>query len=207
MKTLDVKITLTQPILGSLPLNKELYQDYIEAKTVDKPDVEMESKDVPEVLEKGTTGFLRDENGLYLLDYQVRGFIKGNIGILIELGECAISKWSYKRVIDNCVFIKPRKVYFKRDGGFIKLPDGICERPLRCETMQGDRVALSRSEMINEGATMEFSIEIFTSTNKKSKFSELNMDLIKQCLDRGSRIGLGQWRSGGYGAFAWDAKG
>ena len=71
----------------------------------------------------------------------------------------------------------------------------ICERPLRAQTAQGERVALSCSESIPAGSTME--IEITTLTDDL-------MNTVIEWLDYGKLNGLGQWHNSGKGRFSWE---
>lgn len=73
------KITFTEPILGMSPLNKEIYTKYITEKALGKSNnthltkemCEDETEMIQDLLEEKMTGFHRDEDGVYLLDYQV----------------------------------------------------------------------------------------------------------------------------------------
>ena len=71
---------------------------------------------------------------------------------------------------------------------------GLCERPLRASTPQGERVALAISEEIPAGATMEFTITCM---------DEKDLKLVREWLDYGYYRGLGQWRNSGKGRFLW----
>lgn len=74
--------------------------------------------------------------------------------------------------------------------------DGVdaLERPLRAETMQGDRVALAKSESVPAGTKVTVT---FRCERKEG------LDLVKECLDYGDKHGTGQWRNAGYGRFIW----
>ena len=61
MAKFAVTITLTEPILGTAPLNKELYAEYIATKMPDNGDASDEIETVEEMTEKGTTGFHRPQ--------------------------------------------------------------------------------------------------------------------------------------------------
>jgi len=102
---------------------------------------------------------------------------------------------NFKQKIDRLVFVFPRRVHFMRDGEFIKSPDGMVERPLRAMTMQGPRVTLARSDMLKEGATLKFEIELIT--NKEG----VNKEFIFDLMTYGRFQGLGQWRNGSAGRF------
>ena len=67
-----------------------------------------------------------------------------------------------------------------------------CQRPLRAQTPQGERVALAISDEIPEGAEMQFVIEVFNDSYEK---------FVKEWLGYGIYNGLGQWRNSGMGRF------
>ena len=77
------------------------------------------------------------------------------------------------------------------------LPEGeditICQRPLRAQTAQGERVALASSEEAPAGTQIEFEILM------------LNEDLepaVLEWLEYGQLNGIGQWHNSGKGRFA-----
>lgn len=72
---------------------------------------------------------------------------------------------------------------------------GNCQRPLRAQTMQGERVALANSEAIPAGSSIEFDIVMLDPGDKA---------MIEEWLDYGSLNGIGQWRNSGKGAFTWE---
>jgi hypothetical protein len=89
------------------------------------------------------------------------------------------------------VFVTPRQIDL--------VPvSGICTRPLRADTMQGERVSLASSEVIPAGTSFELEIETLTPALDK---------LVVKCLDFGSKKGLGQWRNSGKGRFSWEKVG
>jgi len=141
-------------------------------------------------------GFLSNIQGIYLMDYQVKGYFKEAASILSKgfpgfrksgdpLGVATI-----KGRMDNCLFIDPRRLYFG-----LKEPDGILERPLRAETLQGKRTALARSDMVKEGRTLSFEIR----TLVQSPIEEKHVRLWLEYGERGK--GMGEFRNGGYGRF------
>ena len=79
MKTLKVKLTFTEPILGTSPANEEVYRDFIGTKAPDAATVEDEvaALGADAVVEKGMTVFPRLDDGTpFLYDYQIKGFFK-----------------------------------------------------------------------------------------------------------------------------------
>jgi hypothetical protein len=191
MSKYTITMILTEPLLGTAPLNKELYAEYI-ASRVNAVDVLDEIDSVPDAIEKGTTGFHRDANGAPILyDYVVKGFFKDAAGMLRRVPDTKSSKLtSYKKVIDGLVFVRPRTIAIQK-----VVEVGILERPLRAQTAQGERVALARSEMIGAGARIVFTLELLDSKLEPA---------VREWLDYGANRGLGQWRNGGYGTFTYE---
>lgn len=210
-QVMKVRLNFEEEILGSVPMNKEMYQDWIAAKAESanvpagtKEEISKEVESVDDQVNKGTTGFLKDDIGVHILNYVIRGFFKENLGVLIDLGQSKISKYASKRVVDNTLWVSPRKIYYTREGKNILVPDGFLERPMSVITMQGPRVCLARSEVIKPPCSLEFTAEVDVCTNEKSAFRYMDLDLVRACLDRGARQGFGQWRSGGKGLFTWE---
>ena len=191
MTLYTVTLTTTEPLLGTAPLNKELYAEYI-ASRVNDTDVLDEIDSVPDAIEKGTTGFHRDASGAPILyDYVIKGFFKDAAGMLRRVEGTKSSKLtSYKKVIDGLVFVRPRTIPLVTSAEV-----GILERPLRAQTAQGERVALARSEMIATGATITFTLDLLSDKLEPA---------IREWLDYGINRGLGQWRNGGYGTFTYE---
>lgn len=194
METIKVRLTLTEDLLGTASGNKELYADYIATKAPTADMVEQEIDDFnPELaMEKAMTVFPRLEDGTpFLYDYQIKGFFKDSAGVLRKVPKSFCSKVkAYKKEIDGLLFPQPRKIPIKVNGEM-----GICERPLRAATPMGERVALSISESIPAGSTLEFEISFLTEDMKK---------LALECLDYGILRGLGQWRNSGKGRFTYE---
>lgn len=192
MKEMKVRLTFTEPVLGSAPGDPEVYKAYIASKAPDAMTTEDEVAAIgaEAVIEKGMTVFPRDEDGKpVLFDYQIRGFFKAACKALNNAdGHTKVT--AYKTKIDSLVFVRERMVPYRFDGDM-----GVLERPLRADTAQGPRVALAMSETVPAGAQVEFTIE------------SLNKDLMKNVcdwLDYGRYSGIGQWRSGSYGRFTWE---
>jgi len=206
MKTtsLKVQLTFTEPLLGSASNNKDIHEEFIAAKAP-TPSAAEEEVDAIGEFQKSMTVFPADDNGLFLWDYQVRGFFKEAIGVLIELGEIKdLSKYAHKKAVDSTLFIRERKIHLTNAGGTIytSAPD-VHQRPLRAETMRGERVALASSQRLPAGTLAKFTVTLLESSNTKTKLATLDLDALKAALDYGALKGLGQWRSGGFGRFTW----
>jgi hypothetical protein len=201
---MKVKITFTDEILGTASADSEIHKEFIASKSADKAKVKEELEALPadDLIEKAITVFSRAKDGRPMFwDYQWRGFFKEVLGSMVEFSplvlkvgrkEIKFSKWTYKRLVDNYIFVTPREIPLNMPAE-TKL--GECTRPLRAETQKGPRVALATSETVPEKTTCEFEV--------KSMRPELDA-LIVECLDYGIHKGMGQWRNSGKGRFTWE---
>lgn len=191
MTQYKVRITFTEPLLGTVPMNQELYADYIATKLPDgNGDASDELATVSEMTEKGTTGFHRLDGAPIIYDYVIKGFFKDAASMLRRVPDTKSSKLiAHKKTIDGLIFIRPRQIPITAFGAV-----SILERPLRAQTAQGERVALARSEMIADGSEIEFVVDLLDAKLEPA---------VREWLDYGSRRGLGQWRNGGYGTFQY----
>lgn len=186
----DVTVTLTEPMLGTVPKNQEVYRRYIESK---KPtDVEEEEfETVEDVEEAGWTGFHSDETGLFVYDYFIRGFIKESCRVA-ALFPAPVTK------VDRFLFVFPRRIYLLDSHGKPKKkPDGVIERPLRAMTMRGPRVTVARSDYVDSGTVLRFGLH---NLNPQIFTQQILIDLLAY----GEYQGLGQWRNASYGRFKFD---
>ena len=195
MKELKVKLTFTEPILGTSPANPEIYREFIGSKSPDAATVEEEvsALGADAVAEKAMTVFPRTEDGTpFLYDYQIKGFFKDSCGVLRKVPGTKASKIkAYKKEIDGLLFVSTRKIPLNLNGGEI----GVCERPLRASTAQGERIALSSSETAPAGTTIEIQIDCLTKDMH---------DLALECLEYGKLRGIGQWRNSGKGRYTYE---
>jgi hypothetical protein len=137
------------------------------------------------------TVFPRNPNGEPILfDYQVKGFFKDACGVLRKVTGTKASKIkAYKKEIDGLLFVYPRMIPLQMFGELTE-----CQRPLRAQTAQGERIALAHSEAAPAGTEIEFTIECLT----KDMY-----DLARELMDYGRMRGIGQWRNSGKGRFEW----
>ena len=191
---MHVRLTLVEPILGSAPADPDIYKAYIASKAPANKDTsdELEGINVEDEMQKGITVFHKFEDGTpHLMDHQIKGFFKNACSAMRDVPKSESSKLkAYKKKIDLNIFIKQRKIKFI-DASDIT----IFQRPLRADTPQGPRVALSASERIEAGAKLEFDIEILVPDY---------YSVICEWLDYGKYNGLGQWHNGSMGRFLWE---
>ncbi len=192
-KELKVRLTFTEEILGSSPASQEIYREYIASKAPDAPTIEDEiaAVGVDETADAKMTVFPRQNGVPGVWDYQVKGFFKDSCGGLGRVKRTLSGGLkAYKKVIDKLVFVEERFIPYEFGGKM-----GVCERPLRAQTAQGERVALSASESIPAGAQIEFTIGLLDAKLE---------DVVREWLDYGELSGFGQWRSSGKGRFTWE---
>lgn len=199
MKNLKVKITFTEPVLGTWPANPQIAEDFISSKSPDAATVEEEiaAIGVDEYVAKGKTIFPKLEDGTpFFYDYQIKGFFKGACGMLSRVGgkgsgATHSSKLkAYKKIIDGLIFVSPRQIPIAVNGD---IED--CQRPLRAQTAQGERVSLANSEEIPAGSSFECEIVMLDEGLEK---------YVREWLDYGVFSGIGQWRNSGKGRFTYE---
>ena len=202
MKDIKVKITFTDSILGSQPGDPEIHERFIASKAPDATSREDEiaSMGVEEFVERQMTYFYRTKDGKPCIkDYQIRGFFKAAAGAVNNMTDNTLKKLTaFKKKVDTLVFV--RGLDGSRDIPFV-LPEGgeltvtALQRPLRAQTMQGERVSLANSEQLPAGCTAEFVVTVLDDSL---------MDYVRAWLDYGIYNGLGQWRNSGHGSFTWE---
>lgn len=203
-KILKVKITFLEPVLGTWPSNQNVARDFIASKSPDAATIEDEvaALGADAVADKGMTVFPRNENGEPVLyDYQIKGFFKDSCGMLARVGgktetgkKRAVNESgklsAYKKIIDGLIFPQPRMIPIHVNGEI-----GDCQRPLRAQTAQGERVSLANSEEIPAGSSSEFEILLMDESLENA---------VLEWLDYGVLRGIGQWRNSGKGRFTFD---
>ncbi|GAG22912.1 unnamed protein product, partial [marine sediment metagenome] len=181
--------------------NPELHAEFIAAKAPDAPSREEEVAAVgaDAIVEKSITIFPRVGGKPILWDYQVKGFFKDACGMLARaVGTKSADLKAYKKTIDGLIFVHPRAIPLHITPGQ-KIVE--CQRPLRAQTAQGERVALAHSESAPAGTYIEIEIEAFKLQKKKG----VNLDeCLIEWLDYGKLRGFGQWRNSGKGRFEWE---
>ena len=188
-------------VLGAQAANPKVRSEFIASKAAKLEKGMEETSMLPEqnLETKGLTVFLRDDGALCLSDYVIKGFLKEALKTL--KGQIGIGMADSK--VDNLILVTPTYLRFTRNGRPVTEADGILERPLRAMTMQGPRVSVSASEIIEAGWELEFSITLIENA-PTPKSRALTFDVIEEALDYGSFKVLGQWRNGQNGRFTWE---
>ena len=196
MKTLEAKLTFTEEVLGTSPNDEDIYRNFIGSKAPDAQTVEEEvaAMGADAVVEKGMTVFARDEDGKpCLYDYHIKGHFKDACSMLKKAtGSLSKDIKAHKKMIDGLIFVNPRLIPLEIPEGKTM---GVCQRPLRAQTAQGERVALAMSESVPAGTTC--TIEVTCLTDEDIKY-------VREWLDYGAWRGIGQWRNSGCGRYKWE---
>lgn len=194
MKEIKVRVKFIEELLGTAVNDGDIYREYIASKGPDATTIEDEvaAVGVDGVVEKSTTVFPRTAEGVpFIYDYQWRGYFKETCSFLRKISGTASSKIkAFKKQIDGLIFVKDRQNPINVSGDIT-----LCQRPLRAQTPQGERVSLSCSEAIPVGSTNEFTVICMVDDDEK---------LIREWLDYGYYHGTGQWRNSGKGKFVWE---
>ena len=194
-ESVRVRLTLIEPLLGTASANPDIHREFIASKNPDAGSIEDEVATIgaDAVADKGMTVFARMDDGRPMVwDYQIKGFFKDAAGMLRRVKSSKSSKLkAYKKIIDGLIFVEERRIPIEFDGEL-----GNCQRPLRAQTAQGERVALAESEMAPAGSTLTFTI---------TTLEDGLMPAIEEWLRYGRLRGLGQWRNSGMGRFEFEA--
>ena len=187
-KKFKLEIMLTEPMLGTVPKDKEIYKTYIASKAPDKEGAdEVESVEEAEV--KGWTGFHRvpGEGGMpFIYNYMIKGFMKAAGNTLKE----QLKIKALKSKLDQFLFVSPRQIMLP------EIDKEPLERPLRAMTPKGPIVSLARSDTVAAGTVLE--CELLLLDHK-----EIKEQTLRDLLDYGALKGLGQWRNADYGQFTY----
>lgn len=183
-----VKLEFTEPLLGTLPGDEKLAEEYVQSKHPEGVQKD-EQESVAEEMKKATSYFARNEQQMPMLwDYQIKGFFKDACSMMRRVTQVDALK-AHKKIIDGLIFVTPRKIELNLSSEL-----SFTERPLRVSTPQGDRTALARSETAPIGTSIQFEILLLKKDLKQ---------YVINWLDYGILRGLGQWRNSGMGRFKW----
>lgn len=206
MNELKVRITFTEPVLGTRPADPEIHARFVASKAPDAKTMEQELAEhevtVEDLEERQKTIFPKMEDGTpYLYTYMLKGYFKDTAKALKKVSGTESSKRkAFLKLIDNNIFVrghvkgKPRvmPLFMPVD---LDLTATDNQRPLRASTPQGERVALAHSEEAPAGSYFECSIYCD---------NEPDLKWVREMLDRGEWKGMGQWRNADYGLFQWE---
>ena len=194
MDTYKVTLTFTEPLLGTVTLDPEIYAAWIAKNVPDAKSLkeELATLGTEEVLEKGTTGFHRVDGQPILYDYVIKGFLKDACSMLRRVPDTlSHGIRAYRKIIDGLMFVTPRRIPIELNGNGM----AFLERPLRASTAQGERICLARSETVPAGASISFTLSVL---------GVVKLPQLDEWFDYGQLRGLGQWRNASYGRFRYE---
>lgn len=203
MISMKVRITFTQPVLGTKPADPELHTRFVASKAPDAKTMEEEiaALGASEVEERTKTIFYKLEDGTpYIEAYQIKGFFKEAVRTLKKVpGTLSSKQTAYLKKVDNFIFVQGNMandtiipLYMPID---LDLNATDCQRPLRAQTPKGERVSLAHSEEAPAGTYAEFTVTTLVDSDT---------ELVREWLDYGHWKGIGQWRNSDKGRFAWE---
>ena len=194
-----VRLTFQERLLGTMPRDPSILSTYLQSKAHPPLSDERRQEEVDTLpgTEEETrgTGFPFDDRGLFLWDYHLRGYLKEAARVLRlsvpgrRKAEVALTD----RLLEQYVYVFPRRLHLMREGQIVKEPDGVFERPLRAMTAQGPRVSIAVSEYLDPPLYLEARIFVLRGP--------ISVELSQALLPYGQLTGLGQWRTGGNGRF------
>lgn len=201
-----VRITFTNEVLGTCTANKDIYSEFIASKA---PDAESRDREIEqliahvgisEAIEKGMTVFPRmvdDPETPVFFSYQFKGFFKEAAKMMKKVPDSRTSKMrAYLKEIDGLIFVYsaepdcPNDIPIRLSGEM-----GVCERPLRASTAQGERIALASSETVPAGSWCDIIIRMLVPDD---------WYYVQEWLTYGQYHGMLQWRNSGKGTFTWE---
>ena len=193
----SVAVETTAPLLGTQPTEESLRKAYLRTEE----DEEVLASERPK------TSFYTHNGELVLMNYQLKGWFKDAFGELPHLVgiKGKVREWASARVVksrlDKWLFVRPRFISMGKTApdGSVTLtvlvgPDGSLIRPLRAQTMQGERITPVESDKVDSPIRLSFVVKVL-------KFSPITLDKLQAVLPYGEEYGLLQWRSGGWGTF------
>lgn len=187
-EVMKVELEFTEPLLGTLPGDEKLAEEYVQSKHPEGAQKD-EQESLSDEMKKFSSYFARNSKGKPVLwDYQIKGFFKDACSMMRRVAKVDELK-THKKIIDGLIFVTPRQIE-------LKLSDELyfTERPLRISTPKGERTALARSETAPAGTKIQIEILLLNPDLKK---------YVINWLDYGTLRGLGQWRNSGMGRFEW----
>lgn len=210
-KWMEATIEFNREILGTVSKEPEMQRQFISSKIPDLAAEDQEKKEVATNLledevrtaqgtiegeeedkEKPPTGFHKDQNGVFILDYMFKGFLKK---AAVTVGQYTYQVPACMSKVADYVFVYPRKIYLTNpDGTTISEPKETLTRPLVGMTKRGKTISIASSELIPDGTRATIRISML-------KHPDITKKLILGLMEYGMVQGLGQWRNAGYGRF------
>lgn len=186
-KKYQVEIEIRDKLLGGKPKTDKLIKGWLKSRgrenTVER---EIEEIDLLEEEKKAWSGFKKDNQGLYLDSYQIKGMIKEVVKVL----KLSRSVRGLVNLLTSGFFIYPARIYLGKDK-----PDGFIEETAQVMGRMGPRSIVKRHDYV-EKVNLSFEVRFFDT-------KVLNEETLRLILEAGQEVGLGTNRheGGEFGKF------
>lgn len=189
-KGFEVKMEFKR-LFANLPGNPEALRYAVKASRKDvglpasKEDVEAEADELAEAIPvTGPLAFLRDEEGLYLRERNIRGLLKETATVL---------KKRIHEQLRHGMWVEPDHIHIKRGGEPVKASDGIITEGMKVWPTRG---AVKESEYV-DNVEIEFTAWFVPQVLRTIGGAEVVDELFRY----GQKVGLGGGRSLGEGRY------
>lgn len=183
----QVKIKMRDKLLGGKPKTEKLIKGWLKTRGREET-LEQETAEIDMVEEekKTWTGFKKDEKGLYIDSYQVKGMVKEVVKVL------GLSKKTrgLLALITSGFFVYPARIHLGKDK-----TDGFIEETAQVMGRMGPRSILKRHDYV-EKAKLNFGVRFFAT-------GKLDEETLRLIFEAGQEVGLGTNRheGGEFGRF------
>jgi len=150
-KKYNVMIRVRNRLVANLPTSfralkhvakRQLTEEGEERPTEEEIEARAEELEAELPTEEVLLAFRRDQEGLYLVEGNIKGLLK-DVGRTMRLR-------GYRDAINHGVFVKPEKIYLTRNGKPIKEADGTYTKGMRVMSPRGARSVLKNAEYVDK---------------------------------------------------------
>lgn len=194
-----IMIQFRDKILGGVPKTKEMLKAWLETRGMEdkfeelKDDIDGEfPEDTTEKEKRAWTGFLKNDNGLYMSNHQVKALFK-ECANTIKMTTMRGNK-GLKQILQHGVVVEPAQLYYQPCH---HAPDGYIEMAAHVGVATGKRAILKRHDYLIQ-PKLEFEVWVPDAINVGGLLSEYKLKIL---VGLGATNGLGCCRSQGYGQF------
>lgn len=204
-KTGQVVMNFVGRLCGSVPLNKDIVEGWLEARMPkEKPEegksIEEIKKEViesiEEVTEKVTLGFQKDGGVLVVRGGTIKAHLKDCANQIKDAITPKIKNFRGK--VANKLYVEEYFVPLSKDGQLVNSEDGQYDQAVHVMTPQGPRNALKTIRFLYK-PTLKFQLRLM-------KDSEITPERIKEIFEYGSIHGYGGERGMGEGRYTFQIK-
>jgi len=204
-KKYDVVIRVRNRLVANLPTSfgalkhvakKQLIEEGEETPTeeqIEERAEELESELPTETTEEVLLAFRRDQEGLYIVEGNIKGLLK-DVGRVMRIR-------GYRDAINHGVFVKPEKIYLTRNGEPIKEADGVFKKGMRVMSPRGARSVLKNAEYATK-PELRFQLWIAKPVARRL----FTQKVLEDMWTLAEEVGLGGDRALGEGKFDVEVK-